>query len=181
MTSSGNVGLSDSSPTATLSVSGGTSTLNLTSGSLVFQGQTSGITGLSYDIPFRYTSGSHQRLPTELCLRNYAQRVSPEEILHNGWVYPTSGINVLSGTTVSILATGGSTFDVHASSKRYTMSSASVSINTNTSGLNYIFFNTAGALTAINIYETYRDWETDRKSTRLNSSHEFVSRMPSSA
>ena len=29
--------------------------------------------------------------------------------------------------------------------------------------------------------EYYRDWETDRKSTRLNSSHEFVSRMPSSA
>ena len=27
----------------------------------------------------------------------------------------------------------------------------------------------------------YRDWETDRKSKRLNSSHEFVSRMPSSA
>ena len=31
-------------------------------------------------------------------------------------------------------------------------------------------------------YETsYRDWETDRKSTRLNSSHEIPSRMPSSA
>ena len=30
-------------------------------------------------------------------------------------------------------------------------------------------------------YPRYRDWETDRKSTRLNSSHEFVSRMPSSA
>ena len=30
-------------------------------------------------------------------------------------------------------------------------------------------------------YMGYRDWETDRKSTRLNSSHEFVSRMPSSA
>ena len=30
-------------------------------------------------------------------------------------------------------------------------------------------------------YRVYRDWETDRKSTRLNSSHEFVSRMPSSA
>ena len=28
---------------------------------------------------------------------------------------------------------------------------------------------------------TYRDWETDRKSTRLNSSHENPSRMPSSA
>ena len=27
----------------------------------------------------------------------------------------------------------------------------------------------------------YRDWETDRKSTRLNSSHRSVSRMPSSA
>ena len=29
--------------------------------------------------------------------------------------------------------------------------------------------------------EMYRDWETDRKSTRLNSSHRSVSRMPSSA
>ena len=29
--------------------------------------------------------------------------------------------------------------------------------------------------------EFYRDWETDRKSTRLNSSHSGESRMPSSA
>ena len=29
--------------------------------------------------------------------------------------------------------------------------------------------------------QAYRDWETDRKSTRLNSSHEIPSRMPSSA
>ena len=29
--------------------------------------------------------------------------------------------------------------------------------------------------------EDYRDWETDRKSTRLNSSHRSLSRMPSSA
>ena len=29
--------------------------------------------------------------------------------------------------------------------------------------------------------ERYRDWETDRKSTRLNSSHRSLSRMPSSA
>ena len=29
--------------------------------------------------------------------------------------------------------------------------------------------------------ESYRDWETDRKSTRLNSSHSGESRMPSSA
>ena len=33
----------------------------------------------------------------------------------------------------------------------------------------------------INAKVTYRDWETDRKSTRLNSSHEIPSRMPSSA
>ena len=31
------------------------------------------------------------------------------------------------------------------------------------------------------ITTTYRDWETDRKSTRLNSSHITRSRMPSSA
>ena len=31
------------------------------------------------------------------------------------------------------------------------------------------------------IYKKYRDWETDRKSTRLNSSHSAKSRMPSSA
>ena len=35
--------------------------------------------------------------------------------------------------------------------------------------------------THIIVTPSYRDWETDRKSTRLNSSHEFVSRMPSSA
>ena len=31
------------------------------------------------------------------------------------------------------------------------------------------------------MHKTYRDWETDRKSTRLNSSHRSLSRMPSSA
>ena len=31
------------------------------------------------------------------------------------------------------------------------------------------------------VEEGYRDWETDRKSTRLNSSHSAKSRMPSSA
>ena len=32
-----------------------------------------------------------------------------------------------------------------------------------------------------NLESAYRDWETDRKSTRLNSSHSAKSRMPSSA
>ena len=31
------------------------------------------------------------------------------------------------------------------------------------------------------VWNRYRDWETDRKSTRLNSSHSAKSRMPSSA
>ena len=35
--------------------------------------------------------------------------------------------------------------------------------------------------TVVYIEEGYRDWETDRKSTRLNSSHSAKSRMPSSA
>ena len=34
---------------------------------------------------------------------------------------------------------------------------------------------------ALNQIIEYRDWETDRKSTRLNSSHSAKSRMPSSA
>ena len=33
----------------------------------------------------------------------------------------------------------------------------------------------------VTIHVGYRDWETDRKSTRLNSSHRSLSRMPSSA
>ena len=33
----------------------------------------------------------------------------------------------------------------------------------------------------IGVGACYRDWETDRKSTRLNSSHSAKSRMPSSA
>ena len=37
------------------------------------------------------------------------------------------------------------------------------------------------ALRDNNVDYAYRDWETDRKSTRLNSSHRSLSRMPSSA
>ena len=36
-------------------------------------------------------------------------------------------------------------------------------------------------ISALNTLGTYRDWETDRKSTRLNSIHSRASRMPSSA
>ena len=40
---------------------------------------------------------------------------------------------------------------------------------------------TAGETLANPFAGSYRDWETDRKSTRLNSSHSAKSRMPSSA
>ena len=44
-------------------------------------------------------------------------------------------------------------------------------------------FCSLGAIVPVNIKDDaeYRDWETDRKSTRLNSSHSAKSRMPSSA
>ena len=37
------------------------------------------------------------------------------------------------------------------------------------------------AAAQVMLNNAYRDWETDRKSTRLNSSHSAKSRMPSSA
>ena len=45
----------------------------------------------------------------------------------------------------------------------------------------YMGVSTAGSPSAPQSYQIYRDWETDRKSTRLNSSHEIPTRMPSSA
>ena len=45
--------------------------------------------------------------------------------------------------------------------------------------LRTIFGKDAVKLSGDNVH--YRDWETDRKSTRLNSSHSAKSRMPSSA
>ena len=36
-------------------------------------------------------------------------------------------------------------------------------------------------LNCVFFWAIYRDWETDRKSTRLNSSHSRAARMPSSA
>ena len=42
-------------------------------------------------------------------------------------------------------------------------------------------FSSGGSHYAARKQLQYRDWETDRKSTRLNSSHRSLSRMPSSA
>ena len=54
----------------------------------------------------------------------------------------------------------------------------------NSAKFNYRKFTVAimlGLSLAANVWANYRDWETDRKSTRLNSSHSAKSRMPSSA
>ena len=48
-------------------------------------------------------------------------------------------------------------------------------------GLPKIFRGKSGEIKTRWAENAYRDWETDRKSTRLNSSHEIPSRMPSSA
>ena len=45
----------------------------------------------------------------------------------------------------------------------------------------HLFFNPDFFLSLTPDQRRYRDWETDRKSTRLNSSHSAKSRMPSSA
>ena len=52
-----------------------------------------------------------------------------------------------------------------------------------TAALNDFINHSASLSTALALsgLPSYRDWETDRKSTRLNSSHEIPSRMPSSA
>ena len=47
--------------------------------------------------------------------------------------------------------------------------------------LSFAPLTTTRGLTANVIANRYRDWETDRKSTRLNSSHRSLYRMPSSA
>ena len=44
-----------------------------------------------------------------------------------------------------------------------------------------VFIDNKGDEFIIDDAGNYRDWETDRKSTRLNSSHSAKSRMPSSA
>ena len=50
-------------------------------------------------------------------------------------------------------------------------------ISARLNGILVPFFTTFGSSSSVR----YRDWETDRKSTRLNSSHLKLSRMPSSA
>ena len=45
----------------------------------------------------------------------------------------------------------------------------------------FVILGVVSLIFPITVKRGYRDWETDRKSTRLNSSHSGESRMPSSA
>ena len=64
-------------------------------------------------------------------------------------------------------------YSTSASSGNYSTSAASGNNSTSAVSGNYSKSASSGP--------AYRDWETDRKSTRLNSSHRSLSRMPSSA
>ena len=61
-------------------------------------------------------------------------------------------------------------------SQSFTLVSNDIDLN-----LQFLLLCKKYSITAIAPWEVYRDWETDRKSTRLNSSHLKLSRMPSSA
>ena len=75
-----------------------------------------------------------------------------------------------------------------------TLNSSTITVTDNDHGAvddDYVIFSGAGivglggnitsAVLTGTFQPPYRDWETDRKSTRLNSSHSRASRMPSSA
>ena len=85
----------------------------------------------------------------------------------------TTGIIVVSTTS-----TGDSKISITgATAGQFTVFLAS----SETTGLSGKFFHSARVIDASTYPGKYRDWETDRKSTRLNSSHRSLSRMPSSA
>ena len=83
-----------------------------------------------------------------------------------------------------MLGQGGSMefVDAAVSGKNYDFlvvnTAATFTTLTGTGGENLL---TAYNLSGKSVSILYRDWETDRKSTRLNSSHSAKSRMPSSA
>ena len=79
-------------------------------------------------------------------------------------------LTIVSGVPIWQAPTGGS--------GGIQQSFETVSANLSAVGAS-INYDVDGNITSIDY--AYRDWETDRKSTRLNSSHEIPSRMPSSA
>ena len=88
-----------------------------------------------------------------------------------------------NGNTVYICNTTRTTGAYTSSEWTLTADKTSENTAADTSKVNGISSSTVinNISTAQSTATTYRDWETDRKSTRLNSSHITRSRMPSSA
>ena len=94
----------------------------------------------------------------------------------------------LIGAAVGGAAGGGYGYyvDTQEAKLRQTLQGTGVQVQRNGDDLKLIMpgnitFASDSADISSSFYDVYRDWETDRKSTRLNSSHEIPSRMPSSA
>ena len=76
---------------------------------------------------------------------------------------------------------GGNVVEIGTNPSTFTVTSPKVITGINDTNNNEIFKITATSSAVNEFTADYRDWETDRKSTRLNSSHLKLSRMPSSA
>ena len=108
-----------------------------------------------------------------LCLKTYNSDLY-QNWINTEWIEGTNGINEASAVDVS---DGTLSMDaLNLSQKVYNfLNRIAVSGGTYRDWLETVY-------TGGNYMESwYRDWETDRKSTRLNSSHITRSRMPSSA
>ena len=79
----------------------------------------------------------------------------------------------LGAQTLSVCNTMGSTIPRESDAVLYTHAGPEIAVASTKALLTQIV--------ALDLIGLYRDWETDRKSTRLNSSHSRASRMPSSA
>ena len=89
-------------------------------------------------------------------------------VIHKNTTEIITTVSAINVTTNGIVASVPST------------PTGSVGMN-NTSQISIGYTGTPPIPNQINLSISYRDWETDRKSTRLNSSHSGESRMPSSA
>ena len=98
-------------------------------------------------------------------------------LLHGG-LFSTTEANYLQGVTSNIQTQINTKLNKADSSSTAGAKYATGLMLKNGLAVKVSYTDTALMLTP---YLNYRDWETDRKSTRLNSSHRSLSRMPSSA